>query len=64
MTSERARVSLCLADGLEALCVVCAHSDLRNVNVAVSRSHEAEVLLADALALCGELRNRAERSSL
>ena len=53
-----------LADGLEGLCVVGAHGNLSDIDVAVGGGNHAEVLLADALALSSELSDGAERRCL
>ena len=61
---RRSGVSLSLADGLEALCVVGTHSNLCYVDVAIGCLHEAEVLLLDTLAGSSELSYGCDRSSL
>ena len=56
--------SLGLADSLEGLCVVSAHSDLSYVYITVGGSNHTQILLADALTLSSELSDSAERCSL
>jgi len=56
--------SLGLADSLQGLCVVGAHSDLSYVYITVGGSNHTQILLADALTLSSELSDSAERSSL
>ena len=56
--------SLSLADSLEGLSVVGAHSNLSDINITVGGGNHAEVLLADALTLSSELSDSTERSSL
>ena len=61
---RRTVVSLGFAQSLQRLSLVSTHSNLGNINITVSRSHQAEVLLADTLAGSGKLGDGAERSSL
>ena len=55
---------LSLADSLEGLCVVSAHSNLSYIYITVSGSNHTEILLADALTLSSELSDSTKRSSL
>ena len=61
---RRSVVCLCLADSLEGLGVVGTHRNLCAIYVAVCRSNQAEVFLADALACGGKLGDSAERGRL
>ena len=56
--------SLCLANGLQSLCMISAHCNLSHIDVTVSSGNHAEIFLADALALSRELCNRAKRRCL
>ena len=61
---RRSFISFGFFQSFQQLVHVGAHSDLSNVNVAVAHSHHAEVFLLYALAVGGELRDRAGRSRL
>ena len=61
---RRSGISLCLADSLQTLSVIGAHSHLSYINIAIGCSNHTEVLLADALTLSSKLSDSAQRSSL
>ncbi len=60
---RRTVVSLSLADSLEGLSLVGAHSNLCYIYIAVGRSDQTEVFLADTFAGRSEFGDSAERSS-
>ena len=60
----RSVVSFSFLNSLEELSLICAHCDLRDIDVAVAHCHHAEVLLLGPLACCRELCDRAGRCRL
>ena len=60
---RRSVPSLSLADSLEGLCVVGAHSNLSDIDIAVGGSNHTQILLADALTLGSALGRRTLCSS-
>ena len=61
---RRSRISLRLADSLEGLSLVSAHSDLCYINISVRGSNHTEVFLTNALTHRSELSDSAERRCL
>ena len=59
---RRSVVRFRFGDSVKELLFVRTHSALRDVNVAVTHSHHAEVFLLRSLAARGEFRDRAGRS--
>ena len=59
---RRSVVGFGLADGLQSLSLVGAHSYLCGVNIAVGGGNQTEVFLTDTLAGSGELGDCSERS--
>jgi len=60
----RTVVCLCLADSLDGLCLVCAHSDLGNIDIAVAHCNLSKALLLGLFTGGCELSNLTDVGSL